>query len=225
MRIELATTLLSLLLGTGAAAQDFLVTSGPLSDRDFYRLVACGALPGKGCSDRIVRWPADEAMDIGIGLAAIPQGYPAALAQEIDAAINRAIATINEAGAAVRLRRVTKSSEADIRIHLTNASRGRPITGTGHPDMDGVPIGAALVNIRWNLAGEITQGTVAVANDLPLHEAFPVLLEEITQALGLMTDIRNPHYEDLSVFSEDSNSVTKLAPQDVIALRLHYPPP
>ena len=49
------------------------------------------------------------------------------------------------------------------------------------------------------------------------------MLEELTQSMGLMTDIRNPYYETRSVFSEDSNSVVKLGEQDREALRLHYP--
>ena len=48
------------------------------------------------------------------------------------------------------------------------------------------------------------------------------MLEELTQSLGFLTDIRNPLYESHSVFSEDSNSVTRLGPQDVTVLRWHY---
>lgn len=50
------------------------------------------------------------------------------------------------------------------------------------------------------------------------------MLEEITQALGFMTDIRNPAYDGVSVFSEDSNAAKTLGPQDIMALRRHYPP-
>lgn len=228
---SLATALLALALAVGgpvlaeAQERDFVVSTGALSDRDFYRLVACRALPGEGCRDRLVRWPERAALDIGVGLAAIPPGYPPDLAREIDRGIDRAIEAINETGAAVRMRRVIKPSQADIRIHLVDARQGEPIRGTGNTEMDGVPIGAALVHIRWNIAGEITRGTIAVARDLPLDEAYPVLLEEMTQSLGLMTDIRNPHYRDRSVFSEDSNSVTKLSDQDRAAILQHYPPP
>jgi hypothetical protein len=49
------------------------------------------------------------------------------------------------------------------------------------------------------------------------------MIEELSQAMGLMTDIRNPYYETQSVFSEDSNSVQKLGEQDREALRRHYP--
>jgi hypothetical protein len=39
-----------------------------------------------------------------------------------------------------------------------------------------------------------------------------------------MTDIRNPAYDGVSVFSEDSNAVLRLGPRDKEALRRHYPP-
>ena len=62
------------------------------------------------------------------------------------------------------------------------------------------------------------------ADDLPPGDVAPVVLEELTQAMGLMTDIRNPAYEGVSVFSEDSNAVLRLGAQDKEALRRHYPP-
>jgi hypothetical protein len=48
------------------------------------------------------------------------------------------------------------------------------------------------------------------------------MLEELTQAMGLMSDIKNPYYEGKSVFSEDSNDSKELGYQDVVALRRHY---
>ena len=117
----------------------------------------------------------------------------------------------------------TDAGDGDITLHLVNAREGEVIYGTGNDEMDGVIIGAGLVHVRWNGDMAITQGTIALAADIPLSDAYPVLLEELTQSLGLLTDIKNPYYEDLSVFSEDSNSVTKLAPQDRMALLRHYP--
>jgi hypothetical protein len=51
----------------------------------------------------------------------------------------------------------------------------------------------------------------------------PVVLEELTQAMGLLTDIEGQAYADSSVFSETSNAVRRLSRQDRAALRLHYP--
>ncbi|SMY06566.1 DUF2927 domain-containing protein [Flavimaricola marinus] len=222
---SLCAALLSFGVAGAALAEDFVVTEGPLSDEAFYRLVACRAAPGKGCSERMVRWPASAAAELGIGLASIDDSYPPDLAQRMDQAIDRVIDTLNGAGAGLRLVRAVRTTQADISVHLVGAVQGGLIQGTGNIEMDGVEIGAALVHIRWNLAGNIIRGTIAVASDVPPDEAYPVLLEEITQSLGLMTDIRNPYYEDISVFSEDSNGVMSLSAQDLFAIRRHYPPP
>lgn len=208
-----------------AQADDFLETEGRLSDRDFYRLVSCRAAPGKACEERLVRWSERDARALGIGLATVASDYPDDLALQMDRSIDLVISTLNGVDADLRLRRVTKTSQADIAIHLIGAGAGDMIHGTGNSEVDGTEIGAALVHIRWNLVGDIVEGTIAVASDIPLTEAYPVLLEEITQSLGLMTDIRNPYYEGRSVFSEDSNNVTKLSDQDRIAIQRHYPLP
>jgi len=87
-----------------------------------------------------------------------------------------------------------------------------------------VILGAALVTIWWDDSSHITEAVIVMAADLPMAEMAPVLLEELSQAMGLLTDIRNPVYDGISVFSEDSNLVDKLGPQDIAALRMHYPP-
>lgn len=51
------------------------------------------------------------------------------------------------------------------------------------------------------------------------------MLEELTQAMGLMTDIRNPYYDETSVFSQDTNASTELGEQDIMALKRHYARP
>ena len=210
------------LLGTATQAQDFVVSEGRLSDRDFYNLVSCGALPGKACRDPQIHWPPDRAQALAVGLQSPAKGYPQSLWRQLDHGLDLAISNLNAVGASIHLVRA-EAATSDIVIYLVTAREGEPITGTGNDEMDGVIIGAGLVHVRWNGRMEITQGTIALAADIPLSDAYPVLLEELTQALGLMTDIRNPYYEDLSIFSEDSNSVTKLAPQDRMALQRHYP--
>ncbi|MDA9208487.1 DUF2927 domain-containing protein, partial [Octadecabacter sp.] len=85
------------------------------------------------------------------------------------------------------------------------------------------PIGAAHVQIFWDDDHNITEAAIVFAADIPIDQAGPIMLEELTQSMGLMTDIRNPYYETRSVFSEDSNSVQKLGVQDRAALARHYP--
>ncbi len=203
---------------------DFLVTRGPLSHEDFYRLVSCRALPGGPCTAEPIRWPASKAQDLTVGFAPIRPGYPSRTADRMARAVENAIAEINAAGAALRLRLAKKGEAPDITFHLVPVREGDAIEGTGVFGVDGQVIGAALVTVWWDEGQELTEAIIVLAEDLPVADLGPVVLEELTQAMGLMTDIRNPSYEGLSVFSEDSNRVTRLGPQDREALRRHYPP-
>lgn len=220
---------LGLWLGLGlcaagpAAAVEFVETLGPLSDEDFYYLVACGAPPGGACIDPIVRWAEADALSLTVSVAPVAPSYPKALGKEMLAALDRAIAEINGAQARLRLLRAEPGEVGRIRLFLTPVGENQPIRGTGISGVDGVEIGAGLTTVWWNDRREITEAVIVMAGDLPVPQVFPVLLEELTQSLGLLTDIRNPWYETRSVFSEDSNSVTRLGPQDVMALRRHYP--
>ena len=63
-----------------------------------------------------------------------------------------------------------------------------------------------------------------VSNDLKIRSYESVLLEELTQALGLMTDVKSEAYVGISVLSQDGNRVKALGVQDKMALRRHYPP-
>jgi hypothetical protein len=223
-----AALLLALLGGWSAAAAaqqiDYLETEGRLSAEDFYRLVSCRALPGGPCTAEPVRWSPERARDLAIGFAPVPPDYPAELAESMSEAVDHAIAEINDAGAALRLRRAADGETPDITVHLATVHEGDAIEGTGVWGVDGQVIGAALVTVWWNEGQDLTEAVIVLAEDLPAQDIVPVVLEELTQAMGLMTDIRNAAYEGVSVFSEDSNSATRLGPQDREALRRHYPP-
>lgn len=212
--------------GLAAPAQesDFLTVEGKLSSEDFYRLVSCRALPGGPCTVAPVRWGPDKAGDLSVGFVAIPRGYPKGPIERLFRALDHAIAEINGTGAALHLRRALRGERPDIALHVAPVREGDLIRGTGIPGVDGQTIGAALVTVWWDEAMSLTDAVIVLAEDLPPSDVIPVLLEELTQATGLMTDIRSPHYEGLSVFSEDSNRVTRLGAQDREALRRHYPP-
>lgn len=224
-RLALAAALLAAWGAPLPAEQvDYLVTQGKLSFEDFYRLVSCRALPGGPCTVEPVRWPPRKALDLAVGFASLPPGYPEGTAGRMVAAVDHAIAEINAAGAALHLRRAKAGEVPDITVHLAPVDEGDVIEGTGVRGVDGQEIGAALVTVWWDEGQDLTDAVVVLAEDLPAADMGPVVLEELTQAMGLMTDIRNPFYEELSVFSEDSNRVTRLGPQDQEALRRHYPP-
>jgi hypothetical protein len=211
------------LLAAPAFGQDYVVSRGKVSDDDFYRLVACGAVPGEPCAYDIVRWSPDRALDLRVRLEPAPKGFDPTEARLISGALDNAIAQLNNAGARLALRRVGDDDPADIRVFLSNAGDGDLIQGTGYTGLDGERIGAAMFNLWWDDDLFLTEGVIVMASGLPADEAGPVMLEELTQTLGLQTDIRNPRYEDHSVFSEDSNSVRFLGGQDITTIRRHYP--
>ncbi|EYD77820.1 hypothetical protein Rumeso_00547 [Rubellimicrobium mesophilum DSM 19309] len=212
--------------GPAASAQedDFLVTSGRLSGEDFYRLVACRALPGGPCTVDPVRWSPEKALDLKVGITVPAPDYPPETIRRMSQAVDHAISEINSAGAALHLRRALEGERPDITFHLASIREGDAIEGTGVWGVDGQVIGAALVTVWWDIGQDLTEAVIVMAEDLPAADIRPVVLEELTQAMGLMTDIRNPTYDDVSVFSEDSNRVLRLGSQDKEALRRHYPP-
>ena len=217
--------ILAVVLATPIQAEevDYLVTDGKLSIDNFYHLIACRALPDRPCTADMIRWSPDAARDLRVGFAPVPPDYPPQLASQMNRALDAAIAEINAAGAALHLARAAKGEVPPVMIHLTPATQGEPIRGIGIRDIDGTAIGAALVTVWWDDYNHITDAVIVMAADLPPAEVLPVVLEELSQAMGLLTDIRNPLYNSISVFSEDSNTVTKLGAQDRAALRLHYP--
>lgn len=213
---------LGLAAGPAAGLDDFVVAEGKLSAGAFYDLVSCAAPPGGPCAFDRVRWGPADALDLSVGFAPVQPGYPQWAVRPMSDALDTAIAEINGAGAALRLRRAGKREAADVTIHLAAIGEGDAIAGTGVEGVDGEIIGAGLVMLWWDDALALTDAVIVLAADLPEDEMLPVTLEEVTQALGLLTDVRNPFYDDLSVFSEDSNRVTKLGFQDREALRRHY---
>jgi hypothetical protein len=212
--------LLALLLATPLAAQEYVVTDGPLTDGEFYSLVSCAALPGQGCNEPIIRW---DPPVITVTLAPIPQTYPVDLAMEISRSLDTTITQINADDPGLSLRRVSKSQPAHILLYLQAIRAGDAIRGTGYPEMDGIPIGAAQIQVFWGGDQSLTDAAIVFAADIPIDQAGPIMLEELTQAMGLITDTRNSYYETRPVFSEDSNTVTKLGVQDREASRFHYP--
>lgn len=201
--------------------QDFIVTDGPLSDDDFYNLVSCEAEPGTDCTFEPVRWSERDASDLTVSILDVAESFQHyALADE---ALDIAVSEINAAGGSVQLRRLPDGEEAHVTLYLSGIREGEPISGIGLRDVDGAILQGAYVHIFWNGARELTRGLIIMAQTLEGFDIQPIILEEVTQSLGLLTDIRNPWYETRSVFSEDSNMVTRLGKQDAMVIRRHYP--
>jgi hypothetical protein len=109
----------------------------------------------------------------------------------------------------------------DVPIYLVDAPQGGEIAGTG------CRRSGRLVDLhrarRAALARRRDHGAaIAISGDIQRREIASVVLEELVQAMGLVTDVVSPAYSD-SIFSENDNSTTRLRGQDAAALRRHYP--
>ncbi len=214
---------LAVLLAGPATAQEFVATNTRLSDEDFYRLVSCGAPPAGDCQKDIVRWSPKAARNVTLGIVQIADGYPADLLAKIDAALDRAIGEVNSAGAGLRLSRSEQATVPDIGLHLLSIVEGDEITGTDLYPLDGARIEAAKAQLWWRANRSLIKGAIVFGRDIDPDEIASIMLEEVTQTMGLLTDVGGSYYESRSIFSETSNRLTQLGRQDVMALRRHYP--
>tara|TARA_R100000322_G_scaffold66272_4_gene41493 strand:+ start:3948 stop:4616 length:669 start_codon:yes stop_codon:yes gene_type:complete len=214
--------LFAALLPGAALAQEFVEARGPMSDDDFYNAVACGAEPGGECRKPFVRWER-EGRPIRIAIRQMDDAYLGGKRLRAFAALERAIQELNGAEAGVRLVEVDEGAEAEIELFFFDLERGEPIAGTGIEGVDGSPLGGASTRVLFEReTGRIRQVAVIFSTTLQIRAYESVMLEELTQAMGLMTDIRNPHYDETSVFAQDTNASTALGPQDIMALQRHY---
>lgn len=208
------------LLPRPGGAQEYVAVPDLISDEAFYRLVACAAPPGGDCAKPMIRWPRERRLRLRVGIAQIDDGFLSYRLDVVDRAVDRAIAEINAAGAHLFLERAFEGP-FDVPIYLVDAPQGGAITGTGVPELDGASISIGRVALR-SRGERITGAAIAISGDIQRREITSVVLEELVQAMGLVTDVVSPAYRD-SIFSEDDNRTTRLRGQDAAALRRHYP--
>lgn len=210
--------LLALLIAMPAGAQDAIPAKRILSDDALLRMVTCGAVPGGQCTARAVRW---HKTDLTISFGPIPDGYPPKRALRIDRALDLAIATINAAGSAIHLTRVT--GRADISLRPTLFRSGDKIRGEDGVT-NGQRMGEGMFSIQPDLRYRIRSATVLLARDIKWPHVRSIVLEELMQSLGLRFDISGKSYQDISIFAQWGNRVIAIEGQDAAILRLYYPP-
>lgn len=203
-----------------AGAQEFVTAPGPLDDEAFYRAVACAAAPGQNCRKPFLYWPEARRGALTVALASVTDDLKPWQRDLYERGLDNAVAQINALNVGVRLSRSDRP--ADIEVHIVATPPGHVMRDTGVPDLDGalLPLGRVALRAR---GGEIREALIAVSALARRREIGSILLEEIVQSLGLMTDIRGPAFRR-SLFSEDGNSVVRLRGQDAMALRRHYDP-
>lgn len=206
-------------LALPTAAQEFVEVSGPLPDDAFYRAVACAAPPGGPCAKPFLRWPADRRDPLRVGFATVDDAVSPERRALFDAALNAAIAEVDRAGGG-GLRMVRDDDAPDVGVHILATPPYRMIEGTDVPALDGARLefGRVALTARRDV---VVDGVVALTMHLPADKIASVMLEEVTQATGLLTDITGAAYAS-SVFAETGNAATALRGQDAMAVRRHY---
>ncbi|MEN8894353.1 DUF2927 domain-containing protein [Planktotalea arctica] len=198
-------------------AQEYLRAETALSDAQFYRLVSCAAPPGGTCQKPVVRWRKN---DLSVGITRMDAAYLGGKKKRAEAALVRAIQEINAAGSAIRLTRNDTAPDIPI-LFLDMPARGT-IQNSGFKALDGRSISAAGVRV-FTKDGMIEKSVIIFTTGLQMRAYESAMLEEITQGLGLLTDIGGSYYESRSIFSQTSNARVKLGTQDIMALGRHYP--
>lgn len=217
----IAVVLSTLSLGVSrGVTQEYVAVPDVVSDEAFYRMVACAAPPGLECNKPFIRWPEDRRLSLTVGLAQVTPVLPNYKYALFDRAIDAAIDEINAAGAQIFLERSYETG-MDIPFHIVATAPGDRITGTQVPELEGVELSIGRVALR-SRGGDITGAAIAISAEIRRREIASVVLEELVQALGLVTDVVSPAYES-SIFSETSNSTVWLRGQDLAVLRRHYP--
>ena len=211
-----------MLLATPAAAQEFITPTGPLSDTDFYRLVACAAPPGGACQKPFIRWSPADANDVSVGFVQIEKGYPNDIIELATEALSHAVSALNKADAKLRVTIDNTTLKPDIGIYLLNITEGDAIRNTGLDPLDGSLLEAAKTQLWWRSDFSLINGAIVFGKDIARADLQSIMLEEVTQSMGLLTDIGGPEFETRSIFSESSNRLTSLGSLDVITLRRHY---
>lgn len=204
--------------GCPVFGKDHVSSNGQLSDENFYRQVACAAPVGRACTREMLHWPKRR---LTIAIVDADQHVSQNLATSSLDALHRAMHEINGVRAGVQLFK-PRSGPPDIEIYLTSGgnltkhamvrsvrkSVGSPSVGVARVFFENYKIQKSIIVIDVPKSGRALRS---------------VMLEEVIQSLGLMTDIRNRFYHKRSIFSETGNHVVTLGQQDARALLLHYP--
>lgn len=219
MRRLLAVFLLLTLPCFAAAEEtDGIAAQGILPDEDFFRLVTCGAPPGGPCRGPIPRWQSDElTLTLAIDDTPLPPGFEARLTR----AIENALAQINGAGAGISIV-LAKTPQADITVRPTALAEGTQLGEV--PGFSGAGVmGVGYMTLWWDETLNITEAVILISTAITDEDLTSVMLEEITQSLGILYDIESPAYEGVSILSQTSNATTTIQGQDAALLRWMYP--
>jgi len=194
-----------------------------LTDDQFYMLAACNAPVGKDCRAPYVRWPKNVAHALGLAVVISGSTHDAGKHARIQAAVAVAIAEINSAGSGVQFRLVPEG-QAKMVLHIVTRDEMRAYVKSSSSSSsreDSAAVGYST--IWWNSHNWISNAEIRISDEILDRDIQSVVLEEIFQGLGFLTDIRGKDYAGRSILSETSNATVTIGGQDQMLLFRHYP--
>ena len=203
----------ALFIATSANAGVAIKVKGALSDADFYKAVSCGAAPGKACAEDSYRWSKSKAARLTVSLH-FPDGISTNIKNAFINALSNGIQQVNGAGSGVKMSRLADGKRADIIINVIDPASMELLNGLAagdfiaHSIISGSPIKKGQVSVNQNVSG---------------RELQSIILSNLMSSLGFLNNVDGGPYTNNSVLAGHSNAQTRLAGQDVIALRTHYP--
>lgn len=148
----------------------------------------------------------------------MPAGFEARLL----AAIDHALVQINSAEAGIHLT-FEPHNKADITVRATDIAEGQQLDDIPHFSGSGT-MGVGYMTVWSDENNLITEAVILISTAITDQDLTSVMLEEMTQSLGILYDIENPAYEGVSILSQTSNATTTIEGQDAALLRWLYPP-
>ena len=213
----------------GAAfAQDHTFSNGKLSDDQFYKAITCKATVDGPCQEKPARWPTFISNQLTVGLAQVQKGTSDEQEEVVRVALKHSVALINASGANLKLRYVSgiMSHRTWIKFHIVQPQGPKYlIAGVSLKGLNGLRAQNARTKLYANKDYKIAHAGVTISNTIKDRvQLCALVLEELVQSLGLMWDIENPYYNDISIFSQSGpDNLLKIEGQDKAALQRHYP--
>lgn len=217
--MKAAAPLVALLATALPAMGGEIDTAGLLSDEALFRAVTCAAPPGADCAEVPLRW--ESLRPLRVGIARMDEGFLGRPKLRAAAALERAVQALNDAGAELRLVVVPAGARAEIELFFLDLTDGAEVSGTGITGLDGTTAEPVLTWLDAE-GGRIGRAAVVVSRDLATADYEPRILAALAQTLGFPHTLRGDAYAG-SVFAT-APGVTRLAPQDIMALRRLYAP-
>ena len=164
------------------------------------------------------RWKGDT---LTLGLSSDNTPLPRGFETKLTRAIDHALSQINGAGAGITISFV-KTPRSDITIRPTALPEGTRLGEV--PGFSGAGVmGVGYMTLWWDDSLKITEAVILISTSITDEDLTSVMLEEITQSLGILYDIEGPAYEGVSILSQTSNATTTIKGQDAALLRWMYP--